>query len=86
MGLEWLTEPLQFEFMRNALIIGVFLGILGAVVGSYLIVQQMSMSSGVISHAVVPGLSVAFFFGINIAVGAFVAGVLSALVVAEIQR
>ena len=86
MGLEWLTQPLQFEFMRNALMIGVLLGILGAVVGSYLIVQQMSMISGVISHAVVPGLSIAFFLGINIAVGAFVAGVLSALVVSEIQR
>ena len=86
MVLEWLAEPLRFEFMRNALIIGILLGVLGAVVGSYLIVQQMSMISGVISHAVVPGLSIAFFLGINIAVGAFVAGVLSALVVAEIQR
>ena len=56
------TDWNPIEFMRNALMIGVFLGILGAVVGSYLIVQQMSMSSGVISHAVVPGLSVAFFF------------------------
>ncbi|MGB7444188.1 MAG: metal ABC transporter permease [Coleofasciculaceae cyanobacterium] len=83
--LNWLLEPLSFEFMRNAIAIAVLLGILSAVVGSYVIVQQMSMIGGVISHAVVPGLSVAFFFGINIAIGAFIAGVLSALLVAIIQ-
>jgi len=71
--------------MRNALAIGVLLGILCAVVGSYLIVQQMSMIGGVISHAVLPGLSLAFFLGIDLAVGAFIAGVLSALVVAGIE-
>ena len=41
--LNLITEPLQFEFMRNALIIIVFLGILCAVTGSYLIVQKMGL-------------------------------------------
>ena len=41
-----MLDPLQFEFMRNAVIIGILLGILSAVVGSYLIVQQMSMMGG----------------------------------------
>lgn len=83
--MEWLIEPLGFGFMRNALMIGILLGILGAVVGSYLIVQQMGMLTGVISHAVVPGLSIAAFFGVHLSIGAFIAGVLSALVVAGIQ-
>lgn len=82
---HWLSDPLTFEFMRNAIMIGGLLGVLCAVVGSYLIVQQMSMIGGVISHAVVPGLSLAFFWEINIAVGAFIAGILSALVVVGIQ-
>ncbi len=84
--LTWLTEPLEFEFMRQAIAIGLSLGILGAVVGSYLILQQMGMMSGVISHAVLPGISIAFFLEINLAIGAFVAGVLSALVVMGIQK
>ena len=82
----WLIEPLEFEFMRQAIAIGILLGILGAVVGSYLILQQMGMISGVISHAVLPGISIAFFLEINIAIGAFVAGVLSALCVMGIQK
>lgn len=83
--LELLVEPLTFEFMRNALAIGVLMGILGAVVGSYLIVQQMGMIGDVIAHAVIPGLSLAFYLGINLSVGAFIAGILSALVVAGIR-
>ena len=84
--LTWLIEPLEFEFMRQAIAIGMSLGILGAVVGSYLILQQMGMMSEVISHAVLPGISLAFFLEINIALGAFIAGVLSALVVMGIQK
>lgn len=84
--LTWLIEPLEFEFMRQAIAIGISLGILGAVVGSYLILQQMGMMSGVISHAVLPGISIAFFLEINVAIGAFIGGVLSALVVMGIQK
>jgi manganese/iron transport system permease protein len=84
--LTWLIEPLEYEFMRQAIAIGLSLGILSAVVGSYLILQQMGMMSGVISHAVLPGISIAFFLEINIAIGAFVAGVLSALVVMAIEK
>lgn len=82
--MDWLIEPLQFEFMRNALLMGILIGILGAVVGSYLVVQQMGTIAGVISHAVVPGLSLAAFLGIDLAIGAFVAGIASAAVISEI--
>ncbi|MDJ0635511.1 MAG: metal ABC transporter permease [Xenococcaceae cyanobacterium MO_188.B29] len=85
MLISWLIEPLSFEFMRLAIAMGFFLGILGAVVGSYLILQQMGMMSGVVSHAVLPGIAVAFFWEINLAIGAFIAGILSALVVMLIQ-
>ena len=84
--LTWLIEPLEFEFMRQAIAIGISLGILGAVVGSYLILQQMGMMSGVISHAVLPGISIAFFLEINLGIGAFIAGILSALIVIGIQQ
>ena len=83
---DLLIEPLSFEFMRNAIATAVLIGILSAVVGSYLIVQQMGMISGVISHAILPGLSIAFFLQINLSIGAFIAGVISALFVATIQN
>jgi manganese/iron transport system permease protein len=83
--MNWLTEPLTFSFMQQAIAIGFFLGILSAIVGSYLILQQMGMMGGVISHAILPGISVAFFLEINLAIGAFIAGILSALLVIVIE-
>ena len=83
--LRWLLEPLSFTFMQQAIAVGCLLGILSAVVGSYLILQQMSMMGGVISHAVLPGVSLAFFLNLNLAAGAFVAGLFSALVVIGIE-
>lgn len=83
--MNWLIEPLTFSFMREAIAIGFFLGILSAIVGSYLILQQMGMIGGVISHAILPGISIAFFLEINLAIGAFIAGILSALLVIIIE-
>jgi manganese/iron transport system permease protein len=83
--LIWLTEPLGFEFMRNAIAIGILIGILSAVIGSYLIVQQMGLLGDVVAHAVLPGLAIAFYIGIDIFIGAFVAGTVSTFVVAWIE-
>lgn len=80
-----LTEPLSFEFMRLALSTAILLGILCSVVGSYLIVQRMGLLGDVIAHAVLPGLAIAFFFGFDIFVGAFISGTLSTFVISWIQ-
>lgn len=81
----WLIEPLSFEFMRNAILTAILLGILCSVVGSYLIVQRMGLLGDVIAHAVLPGLAIAFFLGIDIFIGAFISGTISTFVIAWIQ-
>ncbi|WP_353764057.1 metal ABC transporter permease [Okeania sp. SIO2G4] len=83
--LNVLLEPLNFEFMRNALIMGILLGILCAVVGSYMIVQQMSMMGDMIAHSVMAGLPVAVFMRLPLSLGALVAGVVSAVVLSGIE-
>ncbi len=71
--------------MRQAIAIAVVMGILCAVVGSYLIVQQMGLLGDVIAHAVLPGLAIAFYLGIDIFFGAFISGTLSSLTISWIQ-
>jgi len=83
--INWLTEPLAYEFMRNALSVGILVGILCPVVGIYLIVQRMALLGDVIAHAVLPGLAIAFFLKVNILIGAFISGSLSTLVIAWIR-
>jgi manganese/iron transport system permease protein len=83
--LTWLTEPWSYEFMRNALAIGILIGILCPIVGSYLIVQRMALLGDVIAHCVLPGLSISFFLGIDILIGAFGSGILASLLIAWIR-
>jgi len=71
--------------MRNAIAVGILLGIVCAVVGSYLIVQQMGMMVDMIAHSVLAGLPVAFSLGFNISIGAFISGIISAVIMAWIQ-
>ncbi|MBD2504638.1 metal ABC transporter permease [Anabaena azotica] len=83
--LEALIEPLQYGFMQRSLVIAILVGLLCAVVGSYLMVQRLALLGDAISHSVLPGLAIAFMIGANIFVGAFIAGVMSTMAIAWIR-
>lgn len=80
-----LLDPLNYEFMRHAIAIGLLVGILCPVVGSYLVVQRMALLGDVMAHCVLPGLSLSFFLGIDILIGAFCSGFLGACLIAWIR-
>lgn len=82
---EPLWEPLQYGFMQRSLVVAVSVGIICSVVGSYLMVRRLALLGDAISHSLLPGLAIAFALGINIYIGAFVAGVISTVVIAWIQ-
>lgn len=83
--LDALIEPLQYGFMQRSLTIAVLVGIVCAIVGSYLMVQRLALLGDAISHSVLPGLAIAFALGVNIFMGAFVTGVLSTIIIAWIR-
>jgi len=84
--LDFLIEPLQHAFMQRSLIIAVVVGIICAVVGSYLMVQRLALLGDAISHSVLPGLAIAFILEINIFIGAFVAGLISTVCINIIRN
>ncbi len=79
--LDLLIEPLQYSFMQRSLIEAIIVGAVCAVIGSYLMVQRLALLGDAISHSVLPGLAIAFILGINIFLGAFVAGLLSTVLI-----
>ncbi|MEM7064876.1 MAG: metal ABC transporter permease [Cyanobacteria bacterium P01_B01_bin.77] len=83
--LDWIIEPLSLSFMQRALMLGIVLGVLCAIVGSYMIVQQMGMLAHAISHSVMAGLPIAYVVGVALSIGALIAGVASALVLYLIE-
>jgi manganese/iron transport system permease protein len=71
--------------MRNALLTAILTGALCGVTGVYLVVQRMSLLSDVISHSVFPGLAIAFFYKVDIFLGAFISGIFSTFIVTLIR-
>ncbi len=84
--IHWLLDPLQYDFMLRSLAVAVMVGIICSVVGSYLMVQRLALLGDAISHSVLPGLAIAFWLGGNIFLGAFIAGVVSTVLIAWIHR
>lgn len=84
--LNFLFEPLQYGFMQRSLIIAIVVGIICAIVGSYLMVQRLALLGDAISHSVLPGLAIAFILDINLFVGAFIAGLLSTVCINIIRN
>ena len=84
--MNWLIDPLHYEFVRHAIVIGAIVGIICPVVGSYLIVLRMSLLGDVIAHAVMPGLAIANALRIDLSIGAFISGMCSTFVIAWIRQ
>ncbi len=77
--MNWLLEPLGFEFMQQALIIGLLVSIPAATMSCLLVLKGWSLMGDAVSHAVLPGIVIAFLLGIPAAIGAFVAGLFCAI-------
>jgi manganese/iron transport system permease protein len=82
---DTLRAPLEYGFMQRSLVIAILVGLICAVVGSYLMVQRLALLGDAISHSVLPGLAVAFLLGVNIFIGAFLAGILSTVLITWIR-
>lgn len=73
-----LIEPLSYDFMQRALLISVMIGVVCAMFSCFLILKGWSLMGDAVSHAVLPGLALAYLAGLPLAVGAFLAGLLCA--------
>jgi manganese/iron transport system permease protein len=76
---DTLLTPFQFEFMVNALIISVLVAIPMALLSCFLVLKGWSLMGDAISHAVFPGVVIAYIVGFPYAVGAFIAGMFCAI-------
>ncbi|MCW5715810.1 MAG: metal ABC transporter permease [Bauldia sp.] len=77
--METLLLPFQFEFMRNAMLIAVLVAVPAGLLSCFLVLKGWSLMGDAISHAVFPGVVIAYIINIPYAIGAFVAGVFAAV-------
>ena len=77
--IEILLAPFQFSFMVNALIISVLIAIPTALLSCFLVLKGWALMGDAMSHAVFPGVVIAYIIGAPLAIGAFSAGMVCAL-------
>ena len=77
--METLLEPFQYAFMRDAMLGGAVVGAVCAVLSCYLVLKGWSLMGDAISHAVLPGIVIAYAVGAPLALGAFASGLLCAV-------
>lgn len=79
--IAWLAEPLQYDFMVRAMIAVCIVGVVCAVLGTYVVLRGMAFLGDALAHTILPGVVIAFLIGAPLAVGALVFAILTALVI-----
>lgn len=84
--LNWLIEPLGYGFMWRGLLASLMVGVICSTLGSYVILQGMAFFGEALSHAILPGVVLAFLLGWPLAVGALLVGVLVAVGIGALSQ
>ena len=71
---DFLLEPLQYDFMVRALITTVFAAVVCAVLSCWLVLLGWSLMGDAVSHAVLPGVVIAYILGAPFALGGWCSG------------
>ncbi len=74
-----LIEPFAHDFMIRALVMSSLIGTVCSIFSCFLVLKGWSLMGDAVSHAVLPGLVLAFVAGIPLVIGAFIAGLFCAL-------
>ena len=77
--IETLLLPFQFPFMQQAFAIALLVAVPSALLSCFLVLKGWSLMGDAVSHAVLPGVVIAYIAGIPLAIGAFAAGMFCAL-------
>ena len=83
---QFISALSQYNFLQTALITAILVGVMSGIIGSFIILRGMSLMGDAISHAVLPGVAVAYMLGINLLFGASVFGILAAMLIGYVAN
>lgn len=84
--INWFLEPLSYGFMQRGLLASVMVGVVCAVIGSYVVLRGMAFLGDALAHAILPGVALAYLLGGNLTLGALVAAIVVALLIGLFSR
>ncbi|WP_078577080.1 metal ABC transporter permease [Salipaludibacillus agaradhaerens] len=83
---SFLYQLANYPYLQTALYTSILVGIICGVIGCFIIMRGMALMGDAISHAVLPGVVLAYMLGVNFFIGAVIAGVLTALAIGFISQ
>lgn len=88
--LSFIIEPLGYAFMVRGLIAALFVGVVCAVLGTYVVLRGMALFGHALAHAILPGVALGYLLGgghrIWLAIGGLIAGVLTAVGIGAVSK
>jgi manganese/iron transport system permease protein len=84
--MNWLIEPLHYMFMVRGLLAATLVGILCAIMGTYVVIRGMAFLGDAMAHAILPGVAIAYLLHGNLLVGALIASAVIALGIGVFSR
>lgn len=82
----FLAEPFSLAIMQRGLVAALIVGVVCAVVGSFVVLKGLAFIGDAVSHAAFPGLVVAYLLGLPLYLGAGVAAVATSLAIGAVSR
>ncbi|MDI6942618.1 MULTISPECIES: metal ABC transporter permease [Microbacterium] len=83
--LDLLLEPLQYDFMVRALAATVVAAVVCALLSCWLVLVGWSLMGDAVSHAVLPGVVIAYILGAPFALGALAFGLLAVALIGVLR-
>jgi ABC-type Mn2+/Zn2+ transport system permease subunit len=81
-----LAEPLQFGFIQRGLLAAILVAIVCAVIGAFVVLQELAFIGDALAHASFPGAVLGYMFKFSPELGGAVVGILTALGIGVIVR
>jgi ABC-type Mn2+/Zn2+ transport system permease subunit len=81
-----LLTPFEYDYMLKAILVSGLIGGVCAFLSCFITLKGWSLMGDALSHAVVPGVSLAWIVGLPFSVGAFIAGILAALTMGWVKK
>jgi len=81
-----LLELLSYDFLRNAVLVGLLASVLCGIIGTFVVVKRLVFLAGGVAHAAFGGLGVAYFLGADPRLGAAITAALAGLALANPAR
>ena len=75
--IDFLLEPMVYDFMRRAMIVVVAASVAGALLSCWLVHMGWALMGDAVSHAVLPGVAIASMVGMPFAIGALLAALIA---------